>query len=298
MHLEIKKDKDYIFQLSITEYNLDVIPTTCTIIINNNSGTAVSSGSATIATDGTLSYTFPAADNDTQANNFSIEWAVVSSGVTTYYNNLFDVVLMPINNLVNDEDLFIHCKELRDKTELVYNTSAEGTITTLISDRFNTNDILWQGGEVVIYIDDSTTHDAKITAYDSDTDTITFTPAYSVAIASGLRFKIRSSFQRYIDEAFNNFVYRDIRNKLPLASGYLDDNVLRNLTIFKALSIYAGGEYNEEGDKWWLRYQDYMSKYNTEFESLKSPYDNNQDGSVSDEEDINRPSFTTSNMVR
>lgn len=298
MHLEIKKDKDYTFSLSLIEYNIQSIPDSGVVTIKDNSGSSVSTGAVTVATDGTMSYTFLAADNNLQANNFSIEWALTTGTTVSYYNSLFDVVLMPLNNLVNDSDLFIHCKEMSEKAELVYSTTAEGTTTTLISNRFETSRIEWLGGSVRIYIDDSTTHDAKITAYNDVNNTITFSPEYTAVIPSGVSFKIRASYQSIIDEAFNNFVYRDIRNKLKRASGYLDDNVLRNLTIFKSLSIYAGGEYIEEGDKWWLRYNDYTKMYSQELELLKEPYDSNEDGSIDDREDDERPSFTSSSMVR
>jgi len=298
VHLEIKKDKDFIFTLSLVEYNIKTVPDTCTVSICNNSGTAVSSGSATVSTDGTISYTFPEADNDTQDSNFSINWNAVTGSTINYYNNLFDVVLMPVNNLVNDADLFLHCNELRDMSNRIYTTTSEGSTTTLISNRFDTDSVEWKGGSICIYIDDSTTHDAKVTAYDDVSNTITFSPAYTSAIATNARFKIRSSYQRWIDEAFNNFVYRDIRNKLPYASGYLDDNALRNLTIYRTLVIIAGGEYNEEGDKWWLRLQSYTNGYNNELESLREPYDSNDDGSISDVEDDERPGFNTSTMVR
>jgi len=298
MHLEIEKAKDYTFTLSLYDYNIQSVPSACTATITDNGGTTQSTGAATIATDGTMTYTFLAADNDSQADNFRVKWSATVSGAVTNYNQLFDVVLIPINNIVADEDIFIHCRELRERDEHIYKTSAEGTTSTLISNRFDTDTRDWTGGYIEIYINDTTVHHAKITNYNASSNTITFTPAYSGNIATDINFKIRASYQDYIDEAFDNFVYRDVRNRVCKASGYLDDNVLRNLTVFKTLVIIAESEYEVIDDKWYIRYQDYQTKYDSELMTMNEPYDSDGSGNISDQENTERPQFTSIDAVR
>ena len=298
MHLEIEKNKDYIFNFNLYDYNIKTVPDSCNVTITNNSGDTVVSGVGVVATDGTVSYTFNASDNGTQADNFKIKWSIVVSGVTTNYNQLFDVVLVPVNNIVTDEDIFLHCSELRDRDEHIYKTTSEGSATSLISNRFDADTRDWTGGYLEIYIDDTTVHHAKITAYNSATNTVTFIPSYTGAILTDVNFKIRASYQRYINEAFNNFVYRDVRNKVNKAGGYLDDNVLRNLTIYKTLCIIAQSEYEEEGDKWHLRYADFEKKYDSELVNMNEPYDSDGGGSISDRENDERPQFTSVDAVR
>ncbi len=300
MHLEIQKSKDHTFTWSFYDHNVQEIPVTGTVTVYDNGGAeVVASTAVAIETDGEIKYTLLAANTGTCARNFKIELFYQVGDVKKYPFYLYDVVETPLLNEVRDEDLFTHLPSLRTIVkQTVEETTAAGTTTTFISRDLCSRDVDYKGGFVTIYLDDTTTHDARITAYDKTNGQVTFTPAYTSSIGADLKFTIRSSYQEQIDEAYNSFVHRDIRNKVGLAAGYIDTTITRNMTMFKALAMICNAKAEESEDVWDMRATKYADKYNDEYSKLQAAYDTNEDGSISDTEDRERPSWSTTEITR
>ena len=47
-----------------------------------------------------------------------------------------------------------------------------------------------------------------------------------------------------------------------------------------------------------MRYLDFNYKYNTEIEALNEPYDNNENGTISETENNERPTFMSIGVTR
>lgn len=298
MHVEIQVDKDYTFSWPFYDRAGQIVPTSATVNIYDKAGSTVVSASGSISTAGTITYTFAEADNDTEGINFKVVLDYVYAGETIRVVNLFDVVKYPLQNLVTEDDLFTYVPELRDKVfELNSFTTSAGTTTTLIDTRLTTENRQYKGGRVEIYID-STLHEAKVSNYASATGTITFTPAYTSVIASGTKYCLRDSYQDTIDVAYNNFVHRDVRNRVGISAGYIDSNVINNLVVFKALELLSMGAIETEGDKWALRYNAFKTKYDEELAAMAEPFDSDGDGNITDEEDSERPNFWNVDVTR
>jgi phage pi2 protein 07 len=301
MHREIQLDKDYTFEFRFYTNGIQLVPSAATVaIFNNSGGTVVAATAGSIDAEGTISYTFLAAANDEDDVNFKVEVKYTVSGVDHYYWELFDVAYTPLNNNVRDEDLYPYVGELRDKVfGKTTRTTSAGSTTTLVSERLKSDRRDWTGGFCEVFITNTTVHEALITGYAKATGTVTFSPAYSTSIGTNLEVRLRSSYQTYIDEAFEEYVMQDVRGKVGMAAKYIDVNVVRKMTIFKALGIISGGKVEKEGDKWDLREKKYAKRYKTQYSKLSNePADTDADGDISDTENAERPSYSNRNIVR
>jgi hypothetical protein len=297
---EIQKSKDYVFSWSFYDYNIQDVPTEGTIkVYKPGGGTLVDTTAVSIDSAGTITYTLQAANTSVIDYNYKIELIYTSNGVEYRPFYLFDIVETPLINTVRDEDLFQYVEELRDKnTPFTKDTTDTGTTTTLISSELVPLNINFKGGDLEIYLTDTTSHRAEITAWNSTLGTVTFTPAYTSVISTGLRFDIRASYQRFIDEAYTQHVSRDMRNRIGLKARFIDSTVTRNLTIFKSLELICFSKVEEVDDKWDLRAKKFKDEYSAEYSKLQEPVDYNDDGSISDEENKSRPSFLNKGIVR
>lgn len=300
MHKEIQEDKAYTFTWRFYDNGIQLVPTAATITItDHNGGAIVTAGICIIDAEGTITYALTAALNDTDGKNFRNELKYTVSSVDHYYYELFDVVKCPLINQVRDEDLFIYVGELRDKIyEKTLVTTSAGSTTTLLDTKLKADRRTWKGGHVEIYINNNITHEGIITAYTSTSGTVTFTPAYSVAIPITITYRIRTGYQDIIDIAYDDHVTKDIRNKVPIKAGYIDSTITKNMTVFKALEIICIGKIEAEDDKWDVRKKLYQEMYKAEYSKLSEPYDIDEDGYIADEEDAERPSYLTRDIVR
>jgi hypothetical protein len=300
MRIEIQKDQDYTFTWSFYDKNIQEIPTTGTIKVYKPGGsTLVDTTSVSINSAGTISYTLLAANTGTIDYNYKIELKYTVDGVEYRPFYLFDIAETPLQNTTRDEDLFQYVEELRDKVKPFTRTTTDtGTTTTLISDELESLNIDFKGGDLKIFITDTTAHRAEITAWNSTTNTATFTPAYSTNIATDLTFNIRGSYQRFINTAYENHVTKDIRNRIGLKARFIDTTVTDNMTIFKALELICFSKVEETEDKWEIRAKKFKQDYSDEYGKLSEPVDYNDDGTISDGEDASRPSFLNKNLTR
>lgn len=301
MKVEIQKSKSHTFEWSFYDKNIKEVPVSGTIKITKPGGSTalVDTTVVSVETDGTILYTLASANTGTLGKNYKIELTYQVGDVVKRPFYLFDIVETPLVNTVRDEDLFQYVEELRAQGQTyVKETSSAGTTSTLISNELNFLNVDFKGGNVEIFIDDTTNHDAEITAWDKNTSTITFSPAYSVSIGTGLKFTIRASFQRFINRAYETIVYRDIRNRVPIAAGYIDSTVTNNMTIFKALEIICFSKAEEPDDKWDMRAKQFKQMYKDEYVKLNEAYDYNEDGDIDNYEQNDKPSFMNKGISR
>jgi len=300
MRIEIEKDQPYTFTWSFYDRNIQEIPVSGNITVYKNDGTTlVSETDVSIETDGEIKYTISATNTATEACNYKIELEYQVGDLKSRLYYLYDVVYTPLVNTVRDEDLFKYVKELRDKhKQYVKETTALGTSASFISSELNSLGTNFKGGDVEIYISDTLTHNALVTNWEKALNRITFSPTYTSSIESGKRFTIRPSYQDDIDEAYDNVVSRDIRNKVGLKARYVDTTVTRNLTVFKTLEIICFSNVEEELDKWDIRSKKFADMYKSELMKLQEPIDYDDDGNISDQENADRPSSMNRSVKR
>lgn len=298
--IEIQKDQPYTFSWSFYDKNIMQVPGSGTVTVTNPGGTElVASTAVSIETNGEIRYTLAAANTSTVDENYRIELVYRVGDV--YYRPfyLFDIVRTPLQNTVRDEDLFYHVGELRTqiKPNMITTTSA-GTSSTFISTGLRPLNIDFTGGHCEIFIDDTTTHSAEITDWQEALNQITFTPNYTAIIGSGLQVRIRSSYQRFIDRAFERFVSRDVRDRIGLKARFVDTTALDNLTVFKTLELICFSKVEDTDDIWDIRTKKFEKMYKDEYVKLREPVDYDDDGSIDSDENASRPSFINKGIVR
>ncbi len=300
MRIEIQTDKDFTFEFTFFDKNIQDVPVSGTIVVSNPGGTdLVAETAVSIEADGTIKYTLLATNTGAVDENYRIqlEYKVGDVFFRPFY--LFDIVQTPIQNTVRDENLFTRVGELRTKqTAFVKETTSIGTTSTLFSTELTELNQDFKGGRVEISISDTITHFAEITLWESDAQRITFTPAYTSAIASGRTIRIRPSYQLEIDEAFNEIVSRDIRSRVGVAARFIDTDVMRNMTIFKALEIICFAKVEEPDDKWDVRAKKFEREYKAEYIKLKEPVDYDEDGQIDQTENADRPNALNKSINR
>lgn len=311
MHKEYQVSKDINFSWDFYDHAIEEHPSIATISIYDNSGTAViSSATLVIDSTGTLSYTLAAA-KVTEGRNFKITLQYTARGQVQNVSYLYDVVKCPLRCEVSDNDLFLYLGELRDKVK-ERNIKITDTISgnAFLSSALTTDVRDYKGGQVDIFITASDTvtikHEAKITSYVPSTGAVTFAPAYGSTIATNTLVTIRPSFQTYIDNAFNNHVMRDIRNKVnsyhtnlsAVASGYIDSTAVNNMVIYKTLELYCFAQVEEVDDKWSVRQKEFKQNYADEFIKIMEPFDADNDGDISTSENENRPNMVNIRIRR
>lgn len=302
MRIEIQKDKAYTFEWSFYDNNIQEVPTEGTIVVYKPGGSElVSSTAVSIGTDGVIRYTLAASNTGTVDYNYKIELSYNISANTFYQFYLFDIAETPLRNTTRDEDLFQYVEELRDKnTPFTRETTSDGTVTSLISDELIPLNIDFKGGDLEIFNTDTDSHRAEVTAWDKTTGTVTFAPAADTAtsIASGKRFNIRGSYQRFIDTAYDKHVTKDIRNRIGLKARFIDTTVTETLTVYKSLELICFSKVEELDDKWDIRAKKFKQDYSDEYAKLNEPVDYNDDGEISNDENNSRPSMLNKNLSR
>jgi hypothetical protein len=300
MKAEIQKSISHTFEWSFYDMNIKEVPVSGTIKVYKPGGsTLVDTTAVSIETDGTIKYTLSSSNTGTVDKNYKIELTYQVGDVVSRPFYLFDIAETPLQNTVRDEDLFDYVPELRDKTSTnIVKTSSTGTTSTFYSTELNRLNIDFKGGSCEIYITDTTPHAAEITLWEKTISRITFTPAYTAAIASGAKVTIRASYQEFINRAYNQHVHRDIRNRVPLAAGYIDTTVINNLVIFKTLEIICFGKVEEDNDKWDKRTKQFRKLYSDEYGQLNEAYDYSEDGDISPLEERDKPSFLNRGLRR
>jgi len=299
---EIAVDQDYEFTLKFYTNGLQEVPAAATWTIYDKDETEIATGAGSILEGvGDVLFTFAEADNETIAKNFKLvcTWTD-SSGAERYHYELFDVVAVPLINQCSDEVLFDKITELRKTVEgKLYRTTEAGGTNELRSLQLVEDTRDYEGGYLEIFFEQTDTqHTARILSYDRSSGSCIFSPEYTAEIGADLTFRIRPSFQRKIDDAFERQVKRDIRNRYGLASRIIDGNLVTNLVAYKTLEIYCLSQIETDGDKWAIRHEAYKKLYLDELASLQEASDQDDDGSISDGEDKNRKTLYTIEAVR
>lgn len=129
--------------------------------------------------------------------------------------------------------------------------------------------------------------DRVITGFDDTTGTITF-DALGTAITNTDEFAICTiGFQSDIAQASLE-IANDFRNKGYDINNFLTTSQLEEMYISKTLEIICSNLMNDgnEEDVYFVQYNRFKKKYETEQLILIADYDANEDGSISTEEEL------------
>ncbi|OQB57138.1 MAG: hypothetical protein BWX98_01627 [Candidatus Aminicenantes bacterium ADurb.Bin147] len=106
--------------------------------------------------------------------------------------------------------------------------------------------------------------------------------AYAPLLASEI-WSTQSNFDVQIQEAFR-LVKRDIKNKGRRPTMLIDGAQVRELVIVKTFELVCFDFAKAPDDIWWSRYQKHEAKYKDALASLIVKYDEDESGTIDDEE--------------
>lgn len=298
-HDEIQVEQAHTFTWKLYEDAIQIVPTSATVTIKRSGGTTVQTGSGTIDSEGTITFTLTAANNTTIAINYRALLAYTYSGDDFEQARLFDVVKVPVVNLTTDKDLYTYLPALR-RDLFTYQGDADvnGSLTTIIDEALESDDRDFKGGKVEIYVSETKVHEANVTSFDKDTGTVTFSPAYTSTINTDVKYVIRESYTEYIDTAFYDHVRPILRKKQGYISGYIDSDTIKNLVTFKAIQLIIFPNIVKGDDQWDIRYKKFTEMFNTALTNFGEPYDYGEDGEISQSEEESKFNFTVRKVTR
>lgn len=116
---QVTKDRAFTLTAEIWKDNAQLVPSAGTITILGPGGSslpdsAVSGAAVSVDGNGTMTYSFTAANAANLDANYTAEWNATVSGVVYDAVQLFDVVRFPLYNSVNQADLVKYYPDLAD----------------------------------------------------------------------------------------------------------------------------------------------------------------------------------------
>jgi len=280
---EIQTSTATTFRFAFFLRGLQLVPSAATATVYVD-GTSVSTGAATISASGDVTYSILATDITTVTQNAKIVLTYTVGGVEYERVELFDAVPHPMTNTVSDDDLYHYAPLLKsDSFEDSYKCSSAGTTTTAICIGLTATGTNYEGGWVEIVDSSNALYRGRVTAYNSTTGELTFSPALPTATSVDDMVTVRSSYEETIQVA-HQLVVADIRAVIGLAGRLIDATRLQNLTIYRALQIWFGNRIDEAGDRWEIQHERFAGLYSQALSSLPYAIDSDDDGDISDEE--------------
>lgn len=237
--------------LRLRDHGLDVIPSSCTLNIYDQYGTALlEDKDITPGSDGTCTYIVEADITDELSENNRAMWTVIVSGVTSTHTTLFDVVLNIIRNELLDQDLFDECSALEEHNYYHSGAADSGTTTTLIDNELmNCSDDFCKGG-LVEFVDGTNENNSRIiTVYDASLGKVTWSTALGSSVDTTTKYILRKTFQRQINAAWEEMLnYIDNQGFRPAL--ICNSEKLKTPHKFFALTKICYGLIKETGDSW------------------------------------------------
>ncbi len=295
MNIEVKKDDTtHTFTFTKIENGLAVTISTATIVLLSptkqiqvaSTAMTISSNVATFINDFSAT---PTAGTYGIDRNYQVLMTI--DGVE--HLSLYDIVKYPfINNVTmddlrNENEAGLVGKGLRTK-----GTADSGTTTTLIdtAELVGTKSLL--GGQLEVYTTSASqqTHRATITAHNTGTGELTFTPAIDDAVTTN-KYNATGSFDNDIilagDKVQEALWKKDLRSYL-----ILDNTQVNRMIVYKFFEMLFGKNRRaiSETDVDHVNYLYYKDLYDGELNGLPLHYDRDQNDAISDSEEKQKDS--------
>ncbi len=135
--------------------------------------------------------------------------------------------------------------------------------------------------------------DKIITAYDSSLGKVEFSNLSTAAVNTDEFCIVSKGFQSDILQA-HSIVSNDMRNRgydIDLFLNYATQ--LKELYIYKTIELVCAGLMNDgqDHDAYFVNYNRFKDLYDNEISTLVADYDENEDGEIGEDEELNKNSY-------
>jgi len=261
------------------------VPTSGTVALYTNSGSVLQAAAAvTVGSDGEMTYALTATHTATADLNYKAVWTYVVSGTTYYQTQLFDVVKSILSIPITDDDLFNELDSLRKAAKQEKGTATAGAAGSLTDTKRREPDDFWKGGTLEIVSGTGINQKRDITGFTLSTGVFTVTPNFGTTPDTTSVYVVIKSFSNKIQTAFEKL------STMLYDKGKRDSLILESSQIsvpltYLTLHMIALDLMDESDDKWARLATIYWDKFNNAFNTMKLEYDEDESGSVSEDEE-------------
>ncbi len=285
MSIEIREDSQYTFTYEKIRSDLPQLITTATIAVFDPEGNEM-----VAETDMSIAINVATYNQDFSIDPTDLEFELGQNYKVVYNIDgevivyLFDIVRYPFVNPVSDQDLINENPVVRLGVNEAKGKANSGSTTTIVDTERTEVNQHWYGGQLeVLPLDDAdqiTKH--QVDDYDKPTNTLTFTPARSVAVTTE-NYVLRRSYKAQIDLAGEK-VTEDLNKNAKRIYLLLDSTQCKRLVIYKFFETYFQSKREATDDKNDLQFKYYAEKYGAELNTIKLDYDADDDGIIDSDE--------------
>ena len=275
-------------RLTIYSDNRAVVPTSGTVTLYTPSGGTLQAASAVTvnSTTGEMTYALTAVHTADEDLNYKAVWAYVVSAVTYYQTQLFDVVLSKLSIPITDDDLYNELDSLRESAKQATALATAGAAGTLTDTKRREPDNFWKGGTIEIVTGTGIGQKRDITGFTLSSGEFAITPNWGTNPDTTSKYIAIKSFANKIQATFeklSTMLYdKGKRDSLILESSQISVPLLY-LTIHQiALDLMKDSD-----DKWARLATIYGDKFEKAFNNMKLDYDEDESGTVEEEETQN-----------
>lgn len=287
MKQEFLKDTTDTIRLTIYDDNVAVVPTSAMVTLYSTGGSVLQAeDTASIdSTTGEITYSLTATHTATLGLNYRAKWKYVSGGYTYYEEQLFDVVRSRLSIPITDDDLFSELESLKKKTRQVQGTATSATSSTLVdTSELKQEDDYWTGGQVQILAGTGVDQIRDISDFVQSTSTLTVTPDWTTTPDTTSVYVVYKSFTKQIVHAFEK-ICTMLYNKGKRHSLIIESSQIKFPLIYLTIHFICLDFMDQDGDKWQILSERYWDLFNQSFDTLHLDYDEDESGSIDDQEE-------------
>lgn len=287
MKQEFLKSKTDTIRITDYQDNRPRVPTSALITLYNPTGGLLQAqASASVSsTTGEMTYSLTTTHTATLGLNYRAVWEYIIGSTTYYEEQLFDVVRSRLAIPITDDDLYNELNSLRQANVQKTGTATSTTSNTLVDTaNLKEDDDFWTGGRVEIIAGTGANQVRDISDFVQSTSTITVSPAWTTTPDTTSTFRIIRSFTKQIQQSFDKLTTM-IYNKGQRHALIIESSQIRVPMIYLTIHTLCLDLMKESDDKYSRLATLYWDKFNQSFDTMKLEYDEDESGTIDDEEE-------------
>lgn len=284
MKQQFLKAKADTIRLTVYQDNRALIPSAALIVLKKPDGTELeASTAATVdASTGEMTYALTAVHTAALDLDYRATWTYTVSTVDYYEEQLFDVVISRLSIPITDNDLFDELDSLRKTNAQEIGTATAGAVGSLTDTARKEDNDFWTGGIIEIIEGTGAGQKRSVSDFVQSTGVVSVSPNWTAPDTTSIYRVVKSYTNKIITcfEKFEQMLYdRGRRAELIMESGQV-----RIPLIYLTIHFIALDKRQDAEDKWDLLASDYWKKFETAFSNMKVSYDEDESGTIDDEE--------------
>lgn len=272
-------------RLTVYQNNRALIPSAATITLRKPDGTELQAETAATVdcTTGDITYALTTTHTANKDLDYRATWKYTVDSVDYYEEQLFDIVLSRLSIPITDDDLFAELDSIRKTNAQEVGTATAGAAGSLTDTARKEANDFWTGGIIEILEGTGAGQKRAVSDFVQSTGVISVSPNWETNPSTDSVYRVVRSYTTKIITSFEKLeqmIYdRGRRHELIMESSQV-----RIPLIYLTIHFIALDLRQEADDKWDMTANDYWKKFETAFSNMKVSYDEDESGTIDDEE--------------